>query len=120
MFKRELLVELKGLAKKHPVITLLGPRQSGKTTLVKAAFPNKPYINLEDAEARTLAIEDPRSFMANYPDGAVFDEVQRAPHLLSYIQVMVDEKGKNELFILAGSHQAELHSAVAQSTAQRF
>ncbi len=101
------------------MVTLLGPRQSGKTTLIRAAFPEKLYVNMEDAENRDLAILDPKSFMEGFPEGAIFDEVQRVPHLLSYIQVKVDEMGCNGLFILTGSHQARLHSAVSQSLAGR-
>jgi predicted AAA+ superfamily ATPase len=119
MFKRSLLPYIQQLAKKYPVITLLGPRQSGKTTLVKAAFPQKKYVNMEDHENRELATLDPKAFMKAYPEGAILDEVQRVPHLLSYIQVRVDEMGQNGMFILTGSHQAELHSAVAQSLAGR-
>lgn len=119
MFKRILVPYIQELAKKYPVITLLGPRQSGKTTLVRAAFPNKPYVNMEDADNRALATLDPKSFMENYPDGAILDEIQRTPHLLSYIQVIVDELDQKGMFILMGSHQAELHSAVSQSLAGR-
>ena len=119
MFSRSLTTYIQLLATKYPVVTLLGPRQSGKTTLVRAAFPKKPYVNMEDPENRSLALLDPKSFMAAYPEGAIFDEVQRTPHLLSYIQVQVDERNQNGLFILTGSHQAELHSAVSQSLAGR-
>ena len=119
MFNRQLTAYIQGLAKKYPVITLLGPRQSGKTTLVKAAFPNKPYVNMEDAENRALATLDPKSFMKTYADGAILDEIQRTPHLLSYIQVCVDEADRKDMFILTGSHQATLHSAVSQSLAGR-
>jgi uncharacterized protein len=117
MYKRLLTTYIQQLAKKYPVITLLGPRQSGKTTLVKTAFPNKPYVNMEDVDNRYLATLDPKSFMETYPDGAILDEVQRTPNLLSYIQVRVDEVKKNGMFILTESHQAELHSAVSQSLA---
>ncbi|MBS0606564.1 MAG: ATP-binding protein [Parachlamydiales bacterium] len=119
MFKRQLTPYIQQLASKYPVVTLLGPRQSGKTTLVKAAFPQKPYVNMEDADNRSLASLDPKSFMQKYPNGAILDEVQRTPHLLSYIQVRVDEVQQNGMFILTGSHQAELHSAVSQSLAGR-
>ena len=119
MYKRALITHIQKLAEKYPVIILLGPRQSGKTTLVKAAFPNKPYVNLEDLDNRSLATLDPKGFMEKYPNGAIFDEVQRTPHLLSYIQVFVDNAEKNGLFILTGSHQAELHSAISQSLAGR-
>jgi len=119
MFSRLLTTHIQELAKKYPVITLLGPRQSGKTTLVKAAFPQKPYVNMEDPENRSLATLDPKSFMQAYPDGAILDEVQRTPHLMSYIQVRVDETEQKGMFILTGSHQADLHSAVSQSLAGR-
>lgn len=119
MFDRLLTTHIVQLARKYPVVTLLGPRQSGKTTLVRAAFPNKPYVNMEDADNRSLATLDPRSFMDAYPEGAILDEVQRTPHLLSYIQVCVDEVDKKGMFVLTGSHQAELHSAVSQSLAGR-
>ncbi len=119
MFSRLLTPYIQQLATKYPVVTLLGPRQSGKTTLVRAAFPNKPYVNMEAADNRSLATLDPKSFMQNYPDGAILDEVQRTPHLLSYIQVRVDEADQKGMFILTGSHQAELHSAVSQSLAGR-
>lgn len=119
MFKRALKPHLKDLAKRYPVVTLLGPRQSGKTTLVKETFPDKPYVNLEDADPRAFASLDPKGFLSNYPEGAILDEVQRTPGLLSHLQVYVDARGKNGLFILTGSHQAELHTAVSQSLAVR-
>lgn len=119
MYRRILTPYIQELAKKYPVVTLLGPRQSGKTTLVKLAFPGTPYVNMEDAENRALATLDPKRFMQNYPEGAILDEVQRTPHLLSYIQVRVDEVDRKGMFILIGSHQAELHSAVSQSLAGR-
>lgn len=119
MYKRLLINTLKDLFKKYPVITLLGPRQAGKTTLVRLAFPKKPYVNLEDLDNRTLATEDPKSFMEAYPEGAIFDEIQRVPHLLSFIQVYVDEQNKKGVYVLTGSHQPALHSAVSQSLAGR-
>jgi len=119
MFKRTLTTHIQELATKYPVVTLLGPRQSGKTTLVRSAFPDKPYVNMEDSDNRQLATLDPKSFMEAYPNGAIFDEVQRTPHLLSHIQVLVDELNVKGMFILTGSHQAALHSAVSQSLAGR-
>lgn len=119
MFKRTLATQIQELALKYPVITLLGPRQSGKTTLVRSVFPDKPYVNMEDSDNRQLATLDPKSFMEAYPNGAIFDEVQRTPHLLSYIQVIVDQLNPKGMFILTGSHQAALHSAVSQSLAGR-
>ncbi|MCK4906936.1 MAG: ATP-binding protein [Spirochaetes bacterium] len=107
------------LSKEYPVITITGPRQSGKTTLARMAFPDKPYINLEDPDQRQLAIDDPRGFMARYPDGAVFDEIQRAPQLPSYLQGIVDEKKSNGLYVLTGSQQFEISNTITQSLAGR-
>lgn len=119
MFPREIEKELNSLKDDYPVITIIGPRQSGKTTLVKSVFPDKPYVNLEDPDVRDLAILDPRSFLERYPDGAILDEIQRVPALLSYIQTLVDASDKKGLFILTGSHQMALHEAVSQSLAGR-
>jgi predicted AAA+ superfamily ATPase len=119
MFKREIEPELQALAKDYPVVTVIGPRQSGKTTLVRHTFSKKNYANLEDPDTRMLATDDPRSFLENFPDGAILDEIQRVPTLLSYIQTIVDEKDKKGLFILTGSHQMELHEAISQSLAGR-
>ena len=119
MFSREIETELQGLSKQYPVVTVIGPRQSGKTTLVLNAFPGRPYANLEEPDIRMLAETDPRGFLDRYPDGAILDEIQRAPPLLSYIQSIVDKRGKNGLFILTGSHQMELHQAISQSLAGR-
>ena len=119
MFDRLLMPYIQELATKYSVVTVLGPRQSGKTTLVRAAFPEKPYINMEDYDNRSLATLDPKSFMLKYPNGAILDEVQRTPDLLSYIQVRVDEVDQKGMFILIGSHQAALHHAVSQSLAGR-
>lgn len=119
MYPRAITKELKSLAHQYPVITLTGPRQSGKTTLVKHAFPNMPYANLEALDTQNLAKNDPRAFLKQYPQGAIFDEIQRVPELLSYIQVIVDEEEKKGLFILTGSHQLELLQAITQSLAGR-
>jgi len=101
------------------VITVTGPRQSGKTTLARNAFPDKPYANLENPVVRQFAIEDPVGFLNQYPQGAVLDEIQRAPELVSYIQVIVDEKGTNSFFVLTGSRQFELMEKISQSLAGR-
>jgi len=119
MIKRNLLPLLINRAKKYPVITLTGPRQSGKTTLAKIAFPHKPYANLEIPELRQLATDDPNRFLQQYPDGAILDEIQRAPHLTSYIQAIVDIDKKNGLFILTGSQNLNLIDSVNQSLAGR-
>lgn len=119
MYHRALESELEGLARSYPVVTVTGPRQSGKTTLVRHTFPKKPYVNLEAIDVRELALADPRGFLEKYPGGAILDEIQRAPELLSYIQVLVDASKKKGLFILTGSHQLELHQAIVQSLAGR-
>lgn len=119
MFKREIEFELKDLAKGYPVVTVIGPRQSGKTTLVQHVFPDKLYANLEAPDIRAMALNDPRGFLEQFPDGAILDEIQRAPELLSYIQVIVDKRDLKGMFILTGSHQLELQEAVSQSLAGR-
>ena len=84
--------------KEYPVVVIVGPRQSGKTTLAKKLFPDKPYRSLEHPGVRLRAERDPEAFLADFPNGAVLDEVQRVPALLSYIQGIVDERGENGLF----------------------
>ena len=119
MFKREIEAELKELAKKYPIVTVVGPRQSGKTTVVQYAFPKKLYANLEFPDIRAMALKDPRGFLEQFPDGAILDEIQRAPELLSYIQPLVDQREQKGMFILTGSHQLELQEAISQSLAGR-
>ena len=119
MFKKDIETELKELAKQYPIVTVIGPRQSGKTTLVKHAFPKKLYANLEFPDIREMALSDPRGFLEQFPDGAILDEIQRAPQLLSYIQPLVDGRDEKGMFILTGSHQVELQEAVSQSLAGR-
>ena len=119
MIQRDLLPILLRWAAAYPVVTLTGPRQSGKTTLCKAAFPGKPYVSLEPLETRAFALEDPRGFLAQYPDGVILDEVQHAAGLLSYIQDMVDRDPAPGRFILTGSQHFGLSEAVSQSLAGR-
>ena len=119
MFIRNITPVLKRLAGQYPVITLTGPRQSGKTTLAKSLFPDKPYVTLEDPDTRRFAMDDPRGFLANYAQGAILDEVQRAPDLPSYLQGMVDANAQPGRFILTGSQQFELMTQVTQSLAGR-
>ena len=119
MYLRDLKEELLALASDYPIVTLLGPRQSGKTTLVQATFPDKPYVNLEALDIREIVEADPRAFLESYPEGAVLDEIQRVPQLLSYIQPLVDSKNTKGMFVLTGSHQLELHQAISQSLAGR-
>lgn len=119
MFRREIELELKALTKNYPVVTVIGPRQSGKTTLVQHAFPDKLYVNLEFPDTRAMALEDPRGFLEQFPEGAILDEIQRVPLLLSYIQPLVDARDQKGMFILTGTHQLELQGAIAQSLAGR-
>ncbi len=119
MFKREIESELKGLATGYPVVMVVGPRRSGKTTLVQHAFPHKPYVNLEFPDTRAMALGDPRGFLEQFPQGAILDEIQRVPELLSYIQPLVDKRDLKGMFILTGSHQLELQEAISQSLAGR-
>ena len=119
MFKRAIEAELQELASGYPVVTVIGPRQSGKTTLVQHLFPKKAYANLEFPDIRVMAQEDPRGFLEQFPEGAILDEIQRVPELLSYIQPLVDRKELKGMFILTGSHQMELQEAISQSLAGR-
>lgn len=119
MIKRTLTEHLKKSFKQYPVVTLTGPRQSGKTTLVRSSFPHLPYINLENPSIRSFAIEDPKGFLSSYKDGVILDEIQNAPELTSWIQVYIDEVKQNSLFILTGSRQFEVLEAVSQSLAGR-
>lgn len=107
------------LARGFPFIVVTGPRQSGKTTLIKRSFPDKPYVSLEDPDQRDFANEDPKRFLSRYPDGAVLDEVQRAPVLFSYMQTRIDQDLRPGLYILSGSQQFGVLSQVTQSLAGR-
>lgn len=119
MISRLITSTIERLAKGFPVLVLTGPRQSGKTTLVRNVFPDKPYVSLENPDMRLFASEDPRGFLARYPDGAILDEVQRAPDLLSYIQGIVDEQRTPGRYILTGSQNFALSRQVSQSLAGR-
>ncbi|MDP2854733.1 MAG: ATP-binding protein [Smithellaceae bacterium] len=119
MIRREAEDAIRTLLRGFPIITITGPRQSGKTTLAKAIFPDKPYASLEDPDVRFAAKEDPRSFLERFPGGAVLDEVQRCPDILSYLQTAVDADGRMGLYILTGSQQFGLLSNITQSLAGR-
>ena len=105
MIIRKITKELIESGREYPVVTILGPRQSGKTTLVKMAFPDKPYYSFENPDIRMAVETDPRGFLNNLPDGAILDEIQKFPQLLSYIQGIVDDTQLKGMFILTGSHQ---------------
>jgi predicted AAA+ superfamily ATPase len=119
MIKRSASSILRELARGFPVVAVTGPRQSGKTTLVKAMFPKKPYISLEEVQLRDFAINDPKAFLKQFPNGAILDEVQRCPDLFSYLQLIVDNDKRAGLFILTGSQQFGLLSRITQSLAGR-
>jgi len=119
MLARRLSQTIQRLAKGFPVIVLTGPRQSGKTTLVQVLFPDKPYLSLENPDIRMFANDDPRGFLSRYPEGAIFDEVQRAPELLSYIQGIVDASRTVGQYILTGSQNFALSRQISQSLAGR-
>jgi uncharacterized protein len=117
---RVLAAKLKSLASSFPVIALIGPRQSGKSTLVKAVFPGKPYASLEPLDVRAFAQSDPRRFLAQFPEGAILDEVQRVPDLFSYLQGNVDEQNRPGRFILTGSQHFLLMESISQTLAGRI
>jgi hypothetical protein len=119
MIPRTLEAVLRSAAAQYPVVTVTGPRQSGKTTLCRATFPDKPYVNLESPDVREFARTDPRGFLAAYGAGAILDEIQRIPELLSYLQPLVDADQQPGRFILIGSQQFEVMNTVAQSLAGR-
>jgi len=117
---RKIEATVLSLAESFPVVTILGPRQSGKTTLVWKMFPNHAYVNLEQPDVRQLAELDPRAFLKRFAFPVIMDEIQRVPALLSYIQVIVDEnRSLRGGFILTGSQQIDLRAAVSQSLAGR-
>jgi uncharacterized protein len=119
MIERFLQPRLLDLATRYPVLTLTGPRQSGKTTLSRMAFPGMPYVSLENPANREFAQEDPVAFLARYGGGAVIDEVQRVPKIFSYLQGLVDEDPRPGRFLLTGSQNLALVDAVTQSLAGR-
>ncbi|MCY4572094.1 MAG: AAA family ATPase, partial [Gemmatimonadetes bacterium] len=119
MIRRDLIPELARAAMQSPAVTLTGPRQSGKTTLCRAFFPEHPYRTLEAPDDRAFAAEDPRAFLAQFPEGAVIDEVQRVPGLLSYLQGIIDADPVPGRWILTGSQNLALLESVSQSLAGR-
>ncbi len=119
MINREIRSRLINAVRSYPVVTLTGPRQSGKTTLLKNMFPDYDYVNLEDPETRKLALDDPRGFLSGHKKGLIIDEAQRVPDLFSYIQIIVDEEQKEGRYILSGSQNFLLLKSISQSLAGR-
>ncbi len=121
MYQRSIQATLEALLKQYAVVTVTGPRQSGKTTLVKTTYASRPYYNLENPDTRALIESDPKQFFADIDlqQGVILDEIQKSPELLSYIQVVVDEDRIPGSFILTGSHQLQMTEAISQSLAGR-
>ena len=119
MIQRTAYDTIMRLAKGFPVIAITGPRQSGKTTLARSSFPDKPYLTLEDPDTRLLAESDPRGLLSRFPDGLILDEAQRAPQLFSYLQGFVDNQLVPGKYVLTGSQQFGLLSGISQSLAGR-
>jgi predicted AAA+ superfamily ATPase len=121
MIQRDASTKIKQLAKKFPAVGLLGPRQSGKTTLAKELFPKKPYVSFENQDNILLVTKDPRAFLDQYKTGAIFDEIQRVPQLLSYLQGVIDDQpNKVGLFIITGSQNLLLLESISQTLAGRI
>tara|TARA_R110001583_G_scaffold81330_1_gene217172 strand:+ start:1734 stop:2894 length:1161 start_codon:yes stop_codon:yes gene_type:complete len=119
VIQREAENTIRVLASQFKAVAVVGPRQSGKTTLVRLIFKDKEYVNFENPDVRLYAMEDPRGFLANYPNGAVLDEAQRVPDLFSYLQQILDESTTNGMFIITGSNNFLLQENISQSLAGR-
>lgn len=120
MIPREIESLIKEYSQQFRSLLVVGPRQTGKSTLVKKVFPNKPYVSLENPDERLLAENDPRAFLNRFPDGAILDEVQRTPLLFNYLQEIIDNSDEDGLFILTGSNNLLLQSNISQSLAGRI
>jgi predicted AAA+ superfamily ATPase len=116
---RTLASKLRALAGYYPMVAVTGPRQSGKTTLCRAVFPDRPYVSLEALDVREFARDDPRGFLAEYRGGVIIDEVQQLPKLLSFLQTAVDQRPDPGRFVLTGSQHFGLSDSIAQSLAGR-
>ncbi|OZG63220.1 ATPase AAA [Bifidobacterium hapali] len=119
MFPRDLTDTMIRMSRLFPVVTVTGPRQSGKSTLVQQAFPNYRYVSLEDEDTRALAVDDPRSFLERYDSHVIIDEAQRVPSLFSYMQGMVDRRNEPGQYVLSGSQNFLLLNSISQSLAGR-
>jgi predicted AAA+ superfamily ATPase len=118
--KRDITALLTIYAQTFRSVLIVGPRQSGKTTLARYTFPDKPYVSLENPDERELAFQDPRAFLNRFPNGAILDEVQRAPLLLNYLQEILDNTAQDGLFILTGSNNILLAEHITQTLAGRI
>lgn len=120
MYKRSIAAIVERFSQIYPVIGIIGPRQSGKTTLAQTLFPHLPYVNLENLDVRLQAQNDPRAFLARYKNGAIFDEVQHVPELLSYLQQIVDESPQKGRYVVTGSQNFALNEQISQSLSGRI
>jgi predicted AAA+ superfamily ATPase len=120
MIQRIAEKEIRSISRQFRALAIVGPRQSGKTTLVRKIFPTKPYVSLEDPDTKQMAIDDPRHFLSLYKNGAIIDEAQRVPALFSYLQGILDNTKKNSLFVLTGSNNFLLQENISQSLAGRI
>src|SRR3990167_8757140 len=119
MLRREAANTILAKMQHYPILAITGPRQSGKSTLAKMLFPDKPYVSLEDLDYRRFATDDPRRFLAQFKEGAILDEAHRCPDIFSYLQTRVDTEQKQGTFILTGSQQFGLVANLTQSLAGR-
>lgn len=119
MIDRELTGRIQYFLQKYPVVTVTGPRQSGKSTLLRNAFTDYTYLSMEDPDVLMLAQEDPRLFLKQYPERVIIDEAQRFPELFSWLQTHVDDAGRTGMYILSGSHNFLLMERISQSLAGR-
>lgn len=119
-YKRQITPVLERFATLYPIVGITGPRQSGKSTLAKTLFGHLPYVSLENLDTRTRALQDPRGFLAQYKDGAIFDEIQNTPELLSYLQEIVDADDRKGRYVITGSQNFALGATIAQSLAGRI
>jgi hypothetical protein len=120
MIYREAEKKIRLYAKQFRAIAVVGPRQSGKTTIARKVFPRKPYVSLEDPDERQMAMDDPRYFLSRFKKGAIIDETQRVPELFSYLQSVIDKSNKDGLFVLTGSNNFLLQQSISQSLAGRI
>lgn len=119
MIRRNLQDRLLGMASKFPFVLLTGPRQAGKSTLCKMAFPSYDYVSFSDLDIRSFAQEDPRGFIASYPRRTIIDEVQNVPSILSYLQTHCDSADEEGMYILTGSQNMQLMASVDETLAGR-